>query len=77
MNIYNIKVKTKTWIRDSYGLFDYETKDIIRSQIMIEKKGTLARDGNEIKFIADEDSQNVNDLNKLISFSEESGWILF
>ena len=76
MNFYNIKVKAKTWIRDSYGLFDYETKDIIRSQIMIEKKGFLTRDGNDIKFIADEDNQNVNDVNKLISFSEESGLIL-
>ena len=73
MNFYKIKVKTKTWVRDSYGLFDYETKDIVRNQLLIEKKGVLVREGNEIKYINGEIDENEKDLNKLIGFSEENG----
>ena len=75
MNFINIKVKSKTWLRDSYGLFDYETKEIIRNQIVIEKRGFLVRDGNEIKFVAEENNEDVKAANKLLIFSEENGFL--
>ena len=71
MNFYKIKVKTKTWLRDSYGLFDYETKDIVRNQILVDKAGFLARTGNEIRFVNNEN--NEKDEGKLIGFAEENG----
>lgn len=71
MNFYKIKVKTKTWLRDSYGLFDYETKDIVRNQILVDKVGFLARTGNEIRFVNNENGEK--DDGKLIGFAEENG----
>lgn len=73
MNFFKIKVKTKTWLRDSYGLFDYETNDLIRNHITIDKKGYLTREGNEIKFL-EENKDNMNEHKKIISFSEENGF---
>lgn len=80
MNFYKINVKAKTWVRDSYGLFDYETKDIIKNHLAIEQSGFLMRQGNEIRFSPIEKLEtNGTDTNamKLITFLENNGFFLF
>lgn len=77
MNFYKINVKAKTWVRDSYGLFDYETKDIIKNQLAIEQSGFLMRQGNEIRFSPIEKLENNstdNNAIKLITFRENNGF---
>lgn len=53
MNFDNriLSLKTKTWSRDSYGLYDYETKNYFSRTLNIRSPGIIARDGNEVLFL--------------------------
>lgn len=44
-------MKCKTWTRDSYGLFDYETSDYKNSYAYIAENQILIRDKNEVKVL--------------------------
>ena len=50
-NTHILKLKTRTWARDSYGLFDYETSNHFSHSFDIEQPGYLMRDGNEVFFV--------------------------
>lgn len=54
MNFDNriLKLKTKTWSRDSYGLFDFETNNYFAHNIDIRGPGLIYRDNNEIHFMS-------------------------
>lgn len=75
MNFYKIQVKAKTWTRDSYGLFDYETKEIVRHQFKIDQNGSLVRQGNEIKYFPSKKNDINETANELMRFSEENGFL--
>jgi len=48
---YKLKVAAKTWKRDSYGLFDYESTNCTYQDISIPNLGKLARVNHELKYI--------------------------
>jgi hypothetical protein len=50
-NNRNIKLKAKTWIKDSYDLYDYETKDYYSHSLVINSPGKIIRSNNDILFI--------------------------
>lgn len=56
----NIKIKTKTWIKESYGLFDYEATDVVKQNIGLSKDGVIVREGNKVIYIADRSNHFLN-----------------
>ena len=44
-----LKVLTKTWSRDSHGLFDYEATNTKNLIVFINSKSKLVRKKNEVK----------------------------
>eukprot|EP01016_Furgasonia_blochmanni_P032622 TRINITY_DN3363_c0_g2_i1.p1 TRINITY_DN3363_c0_g2~~TRINITY_DN3363_c0_g2_i1.p1 ORF type:complete len:410 (-),score=67.99 TRINITY_DN3363_c0_g2_i1:132-1361(-) len=47
-----VKVKTKTWEKDSYGLFDYETKtNINKNEFTVRNTGKIIRKSNLVQYI--------------------------
>lgn len=49
--LFSIKIHTKTWQRDSHGLFDYEVSDAKITNIVTQNSGLLSRDKQEIKLM--------------------------
>jgi hypothetical protein len=43
-----LKIKTRTWEKDSYGLFDFGAKEISTNKFEIEKPFTMIREKNKI-----------------------------
>ena len=75
-NSYNLKVKAKTWKRDSYGLFDYEAiKDYQSQRFFVSNPGQIIRLNHQISF-SDLDSFSTQK-NKTISDDENIEEILF
>lgn len=50
-NSYDLKIKAKTWARDSYGLFDYETSDYQQFGFKTTKNGLLVRRNNRVDYV--------------------------
>lgn len=48
--------KCTTWIRDSHGLFDYESRSVVKNSIKLDSAALLTRVGNDVK-IASETSE--------------------
>jgi hypothetical protein len=49
-----------TWLRDSHGLFDYESRNINKKNLKTKYVGNIVRQQNSIEFLAP--NQNVEDL---------------
>jgi len=47
----NIKIRAKTWVRDSYGLYDYETNHLHNQNIIVSRPGKITRSNNEITYV--------------------------
>lgn len=47
---YYLKIKASTWVRDSHGLFDYDTSNIVHESLKIQESGCVFRKGNEIYY---------------------------
>jgi len=45
----NINLKALTWIRNSHGLFDYETFEVMKTTLKICSDCTLVRSGIEVR----------------------------
>lgn len=73
MNRINIKTKTKTWIRDSYGLYDYETNAFIKNQATVEKSSIFIRGGNQVQQYDNIDKKRDDLEEELFSICEENG----
>lgn len=43
-----LKLKCRTWERDSYGLFDFDAKGIFENKFQIERPITILREQNNI-----------------------------
>ena len=56
----NIQIKTKTWIKESYGLFDYEATDVVKQSISLSKNGIIGREGNKVVYICDHSNYSLN-----------------
>ena len=46
----SLQIKTQTWSRDSYGLFDYENHKVKSTTLFINESGSVLRKKNDIKF---------------------------
>jgi len=55
---FQLKIQTKTWRRDSYGLFDYETTNYHNQNFVLSRPGKLIRLNDGIIY------QNFSDQNK-------------
>ncbi|KAL4439591.1 hypothetical protein ABPG74_003993 [Tetrahymena malaccensis] len=65
-NSNNLMIKTYTWNRDSHGLFDYESKGIIKNQLKIPEPGLIVREKDEIKILTSQNYKGESaDMKKL------------
>lgn len=46
-----IVIETETWKRDSHGLFDYETNDVIRKTLKIAGTAQIFREVDDLQFL--------------------------
>lgn len=53
MNSYDIKFITRTWNKESYSLYDYESTDILKESFKIISKGMFIRESNRLKYLTD------------------------
>jgi hypothetical protein len=44
-------LRAVTWMRDSHGLFDYESKSITKKSLKTSSQGKIVRNANEIELI--------------------------
>lgn len=49
-------VRAMVWNRKSHGLFDYESRDITKSQFSLKQSGLLRRENEKIEFCSHIDS---------------------
>lgn len=59
-----------TWLRDSHGLFDYESRNIAKKNIRTDKAGTVARIDDEVEFYPGDPAKNAV-LQQMIAVSRE------
>ncbi len=48
---YTLKLKTRTWKRDSYGLFDYENNSSQNESLSISHPGQIIRRNHHVAFL--------------------------
>ena len=48
---YNLKLKTITWKKDSLGLFDFETHQVVKSNITLDREAVLVRTGVVVRLM--------------------------
>jgi len=74
---YRLKVKAKTWKRDSYGLFDYETTNCTFQDLSASSTGKIFRRSHELNYIQHNsitESNNVGSLGEdLVNIAEGPG----
>ena len=75
-----LQIKSKTWDRDSHGLFDYENTSVKFNDITTAKTGFIIRRKHEVKFFDDyeyENDCNSNDKELLkIQFNNSTLFIM-
>lgn len=47
-----LSVKALTWLRDSHGLFDYETFQLTKNSLNVSSDCNLIRCGNEVRTLS-------------------------
>ena len=59
--LYRVFLRAVTWQRDSHGLFDYESKSILKKSLKTIARGKIIRTGNEIELInINKDEKEIN-----------------
>ena len=53
----------KTWLKDTYGLFDYDCKDHNKQKLSLMHHGFIFREEDNVKFIEEHPSKKYNDGN--------------
>jgi hypothetical protein len=48
---YSVFLRGVTWIRDSHGLFDYESKSINKKSLKTQNQGKIVRIENDIELL--------------------------
>lgn len=71
-----IKIKSRTWTKDSYGLFDYETTtELNKQELSILKEGVIIREKDNLRYVPDKSNIFVNEHEDyLFSIIRESGF---
>ena len=52
----NLKIRSKTWVRDSYGLYDYENTHYHAQTIVATRPGRIVRSNHDISYV----NQQIN-----------------
>lgn len=60
-----IQIKSKTWKRDSHGLFDFENNQVKSTTMIINKNGILTRQNDDMRFVASLNSENSEETKEL------------
>ena len=60
-----IQIKSKTWKRDSHGLFDYENNQVKSTTMIINKNGILSRHNDDMRFVSSLTSENSEEAKEL------------
>lgn len=63
-----VQIKTKTWSRDSYGLFDYEAKDIHKSTFQTYQTVSMHRNLTNV-FLSKKNENNENNIETLCAIA--------
>ena len=58
--LYRVFFRGVTWMRDSHGLFDYESRNISKKNLKTKYVGKIVRQQNTIEFISP--MQRIEDL---------------
>lgn len=69
-----LKIKTKTWEKESYGLFDFEAKDIFCHEFEIERPISIIREQNKINVEKNTKMSKETDLESLCKISKSNGF---
>lgn len=48
---YSVFLRGVTWVRDSHGLFDYESKSITKKSLKTQSFGKIVRINNDIELV--------------------------
>ena len=57
---FSVFLRAVTWMRDSHGLFDYESKSINKKSMKTNSQGKIVRIGNDIELV--DINRNENEL---------------
>ena len=69
-----LNMTTKTWSRDSHGLFDYEANQVKINNLIITENGIITRKKVDVKFIPSFDE--LHDSEFLVEVKYDKGKIL-
>ncbi len=58
---HSVKIRTKTWVRDSHGLFDYENNQVKSTTIVMSSNGSIIRRKNDVIHTDSEKKINPNE----------------
>lgn len=48
---FDIKITSRTWNKESYSLYDYESKEHYRQSFLFNNSGNMMRIGQELQFV--------------------------
>lgn len=71
---YKLKIKGKTWNKDSYELFDYEAGDLQATEFTSERSGIMIRKGVHVKFVHDTQNESFSETEILFYINEHGGF---
>ena len=69
----SLKIKTKTWERDSYGLFDYENSQTTLQSFTVRKSGQLIRLGSTVQYHPLDEEEKESPFSTIATIFEENG----
>lgn len=67
-----LKINTKTWSRDSHGLFDYEAQNTKNNNIIVSSRSKLVRKKNEVRQVPENTELEIDE-RELARTRSESG----
>jgi hypothetical protein len=65
-----LRIKSKTWNRESHGLFDYDTNQLSKSILKVPCSGSLIRENSDIQFLPENSSPISATLLQLLALED-------
>ena len=72
----SLNISAKTWLKDTNGLFDYSSKEIIYSNELIKESQNIIREGNMLKSDLKENTKENNEKILTIEKKEKNKYYL-
>ncbi len=71
---HKLKIKAKTWNKDSYELYDYEATDFNAAEFTSEKSGIMIRKSTHLKYMNELlKEENLSESEVLFTINEKNG----